>query len=126
MSRLAVFALILIASQGHAQSLGEIAKQNKPKTAKTTTKRVFTDDDVSPAAQQVDASPQSPSLSDSDVEAFYSTLTKKTPRELGEAIVHEISFPGRSQWEDKLYAQNEKMMAAGRAYMAARKAGADR
>src|ERR1700730_18070365 len=116
--------LAAFASQGHAQSLGEVAKQNKTKNSKTTTKRVFTDDDVSHATQPVDSSPKSSYVSPTDIESTYSTLAEKSPRQLGEAIVPEIKFPERSQWEQKLYEQKEKMVAAGRAYLAAVKSGA--
>jgi len=117
---------IFVASQGYAQSLGEIAKRNKPKDAKVTTKRVFTDDDVSHADQTIVSSSKSLQAQLLEAESAISRLADKSPRELGEDIVQENQFPDRTKWEQKMYEQKEKVIAAARALLAtARSESAD-
>ena len=46
-------------------------------------------------------------------------LADKTPRELGNDAVGDVQFPGRDSWEQKLYDQKLKFIAAGRHLQAA-------
>ena len=107
------------------KSLGDIAKQVRPKDAKVTTKHVFTDDDVAhgqSGASVPDPKAQSKS-SISRAESLVNDLADLNPRELGENIVGDVKFPGREVWENKLYAQKEKLVAAARAWLAIQKDG---
>jgi hypothetical protein len=118
MKRVIMLMSIFIASQGHAQSLGVLAEQNKPKDAKVTTKRVFTDDDVLHATPQDTSTSKSPKDRISEAESAISRLAEKSSRELGDDIVHDNQFPDRAKWEEKLYEQKEKVIAAARAVIA--------
>jgi hypothetical protein len=116
-----LLAGIFIAIQGHAQSVGDIAKQNKPKDAKVTSKRVFTDDDVSHTNQIPNPTPTSLQDHISNAESAVSRLAEKSARQLSEDIVRDVQFPDRSKWEQQIYDQKEKVVAAARALVAVAK-----
>jgi hypothetical protein len=96
------------------KSLGDIARKVRPKDAKVTTKHVFTDDDV---AHGTEADTTTKPLSNvksslSDAQDVIDRAANQNSRELGEAVVGDIRFPGRDAWEDKLYQQRLKLVNA--------------
>ena len=96
------------------KSLGDIAKQVRPKDARVTTKHVFTDEDV---AHGSDAGPTTRGPSDSksslsDAQDVIDRVANLNSRELGELLVRDNRFPGRDVWEDKLHQQKQKLVGA--------------
>jgi hypothetical protein len=105
------------------QSLGEIAKQVRPKDTKVTAQRTFTDDDV--AHGSAISQPEAKALSTTSSDAQYQTamerlkkltddLAGQTPRQLGQLIAGDIQFDGRADWEQKLYEAKEKLVSVVR------------
>jgi hypothetical protein len=96
------------------KSLGDIAKQVRPKDAKVTSKHVFTDDDVEhgTGADATIKSQSDTKSSLSDAQNVIDRAANQNSRELGEAVVGDIRFPGRDAWEEKLYQQRLKLVGA--------------
>jgi hypothetical protein len=95
------------------KSLGDIAKQVRPKDAKVTTKHVFTDDDVAHGADPGLLTTHSDSKSTlEDAQKVIDTAASLNSRQVGQSLVGENRFPGRDAWEDKLYQQRQKVIAA--------------
>ena len=93
--------------------LGDIAKQVRPKDVKVTTKHVFTDDDVVHGTDGGLMTTHSDSKSTlEDAQKVIDTAASLNSRQLGESLVGENRFPGRDAWEDKLYQQRQKVIAA--------------
>jgi|HubBroStandDraft_2_1064218.scaffolds.fasta_scaffold305462_1 hypothetical protein len=61
----------------------------------------------------------------SEAESAISKLENLTPRQLGENIAHDIQFPDRAQWEQRLYEKRQKVIVAARAYLAVAKSTTD-
>ena len=109
----------LIAGQNTPQSgesdksLGDIAKQVRPKDAKVTTKHVFTDDDVAHGTDAGLMTTHSDFRSTlEEAQKVIDAASSLNSRQLGQSLVGEIRFPGRDAWEDKLYQQRQKVIAA--------------
>lgn len=105
--------------------LGDIAKKVRPTNAKVTSKRVYTDDDVvhgQPVGADSDTKARTSSAI-SRAESVVNDLADLNSRELGENVVGDVRFPGREVWENKLYAQKQKLVAAARAWLATQKDG---
>ena len=103
-----------------AQSVADTARQNRPKDAKVTSQRVFTDDNFQHSTSQKDAAPTNVStLSDSLEKARTAVMDAEgqTERQYAEGIVHDIQFPGRDDWEHRMYAQQMKAVAAAHALL---------
>jgi hypothetical protein len=96
------------------KSLGDIARKVRPKDAKVTSQRVFTDEDVThtPSTFVLQKAPTTLSLE--ELEKKVDEVESKTARQLGEEFVKDIQFPGRDQWEQDLYKQKEALVAATR------------
>jgi hypothetical protein len=102
------------------QSLGEIARQVRPKDAKVTTQRTFTDDDVTHGSASLPPQLTTPSSTSPDeqywtemdqLKKWADNMANQTPRQLSESVAGEIQFPGRADWEQKLYEQKEKLVS---------------
>lgn len=113
---LSVAALVLFASFPlFSQSLADAARANRAKDAKPTAKRVWTDDDIqhsSPSAG-TQASPTRQKNYKAEATAALEHAKGLTAREIANQIVKDIQFPGRPEWETKLYDQSQKVIAAG-------------
>jgi len=107
-----VAAAAALSSTALAQeSVADAAKRVKPKDAQTTSKRVFTDDDVKHSTLTPNT-PSNPNDRIEQAQIIVDKLGDKTPRELGEGIVGETRFPGRDVWEKKLSIQRDRLVAA--------------
>jgi hypothetical protein len=97
-----------------SQSLAEIARENRPKDAKITSKRVFTDDDVQHGDLDT-VSTDASTLSDSLEKAKHALtdVQTKTEREYADSVVPDVQFPGRPDWEHRLYVQEQRVIATG-------------
>jgi len=103
------------------QSLGEIAKQVRPKDAKVITQRVFTNDGVAARSTPSLSELTAPSSTPTD-EQYRSAMGRlinlandlaiQTPRQLGESVAGDTQFSGRADWEQRLYEQKEKFVSA--------------
>ena len=99
------------------KSLGDIAREARPKDAKVTSQRAFTDDDFthSPGTFVLQKAPTMLSLE--ALEKKVDEVESKTARQLGEEFVKDIQFPGRDRWEQDLYKQKEALVAATRTWI---------
>lgn len=100
-------------------SLGELARKTRPSQKSSVTKNIYTDDDVAHTSE-IDGQPGSPSPEDlrskmGRAQKAIDQWKQKTPRELSDGIVGQNQFPGRDSWEQRLYQQKEKMIAAAQA-----------
>lgn len=103
-------------NQNAAPSLGDIARKARV-SEKSTSKRVFTDDDVMHSVNvSSSASVDSSSTVDQaettlhTAEAYANSLADKTERQLSDMEVGDVQFPGRDRWEPKLFAQKEALV----------------
>ena len=115
--------LIFVVPSVFGQSVADAARQNRPKDAKITSKRVFTDDDLQHSASPDEvpaATTSKQQLSDSvnSAEKAISSVEDKTERELANDVVGDIQFPGRPDWEHKLYLKKHVQIASARALLA--------
>jgi hypothetical protein len=109
----------VMVSPKDGQSLGEIARQVRPKDTKVTAQRTFTDDDVahgSPSLPSL-ATPSSSVTTDDQyrarmeqVENWIQRKRDMTARQLSESAAGETQFLGREDWERRLYAQMQKLL----------------
>ena|SRR3989304_5067252 len=97
---------IFVLSQAHAQSLGEVARKNRPKSTDTTTKRVWTTDDFPSTGYTGAPVPlaETPESASSTLQKFRSLGEE----ELGAAVLKmanapNVDFPDRKNWEQKLF-----------------------
>jgi hypothetical protein len=104
--------LVLVVPPVFGQSVADAARANRPKDAKITTQRVFTDDDVQHSSQPIPAPDPLRSATENANRAIQDAQGL-TAREMADNIVHNIQFPGRPDWETKLYDQEQKVIAAG-------------
>lgn len=117
-SILSCFVLLLIVPSMFGQSVADAARQNRPKDAKLTSQRVFTDDDVQHSTSQKDAAAPNVSTLADILEKARSAVRLsegQTERQYAESVVHDIRFPGRDDWEHRMYAQQLKVIAAAHA-----------
>jgi hypothetical protein len=101
------------------QSLGAIARKVRPKDANVTGQRVFTDDDLShgPDAATQASQPTTAAQYRSSMEELQKWIDDKAslkPRQLSESVAGDIKFPGRDEWEQRLFDQKEKLVAIAR------------
>lgn len=70
--------------------------------------------------QQRQSQPSASSTRDalSEAESAISRMASLSARELGDNLVHDVQFPERSQWEQRLYEKKERVVAAARAWIA--------
>jgi hypothetical protein len=102
------------------RSLGDIARKVRPKDAKVTSQKVFTDDDVQHGGSQSDAATANVSTLADSLERARSAITLsegQTERQYADTVVHEVRFPGRDDWEHRLYNQQLKVIAAAHAVL---------
>jgi hypothetical protein len=106
-------------------AIRDIARKVRPTDAKVTSKRVYTDDDVAHGqAAAADPDPKAQSKAAiARAESVVNDLADLNARELGENVVGDVKFPGREAWENKLYSQKGKLVAAARAWLATQKDG---
>jgi hypothetical protein len=119
MRRIQLLALLFAVPSVFGQSVADAARQNRPKDAKVASKRIFTDDDFQHSVSQ-EASPNPATLSDSmdNAERAISRVEDKTERQLAEDVVRDIQFPGRPEWEHRLYLKKQLQIASARALLA--------
>jgi hypothetical protein len=104
------------------KSLGDIARDVRPKDVKITSQRVFTDEDVKHGSQ-----PPLPNQAKTgadyrreteaylqDSEKYADNLSAKTPRQLGEIVAKDIQFLGRDAWEKQLANSRDALVTATR------------
>jgi hypothetical protein len=110
-----------VAVQSDGQTLGDVAKQVRPKDAKVTSQRTFTDDDVAHnSASSLATSPSSATTVDyyqntmEQLSKWIRDKTDLTSRQLSDSIVGDNQFPGREDWERRMYGQKEKLVGAVR------------
>jgi hypothetical protein len=123
MRRILLAVFFFAAPPLFGQSVADAARQNRPKDAKVTSKRVFTDDDFehSASADGVSAATTSKQqLSDSmeNAQRTIGSVEDKTERELANDVAGEVQFPGRPEWEHKLYLKKQAQIASARALLA--------
>jgi len=102
------------------KSLGDIARKVRPKDAKVTSQRVFTDEDVQHSTSQKDAAPTNIStLAESlgKARSIVQLSEGQTERQYANSVVRDIQFPGRDDWEHRLYAQQMKVIASSHAVL---------
>jgi hypothetical protein len=104
-------------------SLGEIARKTRANQKSSVTKNVYTDDDVVHGSG-IDGKATSPSPEDfrskvGRAQKAIDLWKEKTPRELSDGAVGQNQFPGRDNWEERLYQQKEKMITAAQACLIA-------
>ncbi len=113
-------ALLFVGPSVFGQSVADAARQNRPKDAKITSQRVFTDDTFQHSTSQKDADfPNISTLADS-LQKASSAVTQsegQTERQYAESVVHDVRFPGRDDWEHMLYAQQLKVIATSHAVL---------
>lgn len=100
------------------KSLGDIARKVRPKDAKVTSQRVFTEDNVQQSRGQKDAAPTNVSTLSDSLEKAKTAIRDaegQTERQYAEGIVHDIQFPGRDDWEHRMHAQQLKVIASAHA-----------
>jgi len=100
-------------------SLGELARKTRANQKSSVTKNIYTDDDVAHTSK-IDGQPALPSTEDfrsriGRAQKALDQWREKKPRELSDGVVGENQFPGRDNWEQRLYQQKEKMIAAAQA-----------
>jgi len=112
-----------LSSSKSEPSLGDIAKKVRPKSAKVTTQRVFTNEDapdqgVPPQPDPTESS--RPTMADEyratllQLDRWLEDKAGKTPRELSNSVAGEIQFPGRDKWEQRIFDQKEKLVSTAR------------
>ena len=102
------------------KSLGDIAREARPKDAKITSQRVFTDEDVKHGSQPPLPNPSKTGADYrkdteaylQDAEKYADNLSAKTARELGETVAKDIQFPGRDAWEKRLADSRDALVSA--------------
>jgi hypothetical protein len=102
------------------KSLGDIAKQVRPKDAKITSQRVFTDEDVKHGSQPPLPNPAKTAADNrketeaylQDAEKYAESLSAKTSRQLGEIVAKNIQFPSRDAWEKQLADSRDALVTA--------------
>jgi hypothetical protein len=104
-------------------SLGEMARRTRASQKLNATKHVYTDDDVAHAAR-ADEAATSPAPQDfgsrvGKAQKAIDQWREKTPRGLSDGVVDQNQFPGRDNWEQRLYQQKEKMITAAQACLIA-------
>jgi hypothetical protein len=130
--RKTVLSLILLPIVANAQSLAEVAKQQRARLCKEPQ---YCDDRRQKEKQQKDgvvdnswmdqglsyqkaehtssateASRQS-SPTVEELQARLDDLSNKTPRQLGEQFARDVQFPGRDRWEEGLSAARDRLVA---------------
>ena len=102
------------------KALGDIAREARPKDAKITSQRVFTDEDVKHGSQPPLPNPSKTGADYrkdteaylQDAEKYADNLRAKTARQLGEIVAKEIQFPGREAWEKRLAGSRDALVNA--------------
>jgi hypothetical protein len=114
MKTIVVTFILLFPSGLFSQSVADAARENRPKGAKITSQRVFTDDDVRHGSQEAPSTDAS-KLSDSLEKAKRALEDAKgeTEREYADSVVRDVQFPGRPDWEHRLYVQEQRVIATG-------------
>jgi hypothetical protein len=106
---------------GTEPSLAEIARQQRKNTSRSAAKRVFTDDDVahsSPAVPTVQTAPsEDTQMHTEPAQKIIDNLANKTATQLAKEVVGDIQFPGRDDWEQKLYGQGQRVLKFARDYL---------
>jgi len=111
-------------------SLAEMARQQKKNPARSAAKRVFTNDDVAhsspavPTVQIVQTSPTVQTAGSDDnklqtepMQKIVGQFANKTATQLAYEVVGNIQFPGRDDWEQKLYGQGQRVLKFAQAYL---------
>jgi hypothetical protein len=101
-------------------SLGDIARKVRPKDAKVTSQRVFTEENIQHSMSQKDATPTNVSTLADSLEKARSAVRQsqgQTERQYADSVVHDIRFPGREDWEHRMYAQQLKVIASSHAVL---------
>jgi hypothetical protein len=114
------------------ESLGEVAEKVRPPDAKITDQRVFTNDnvdhDTSSTAGTKASRPPRLSAFDAGIQnaqKWIDAWGDKKPREMSDAAVRDIEFPGRDEWERRLYEHTKKMVRTAQAAVDAAKDSKD-
>ena len=132
MVRRILLSLILFPIVTHAQSLAEVAKQQRARLCKEG-KTQYCDDGSQKDKQkravdeswmeqgltyrkpeQASSATQSPQQdfpTVGDLQGKLDDLSNKTPRQLGEQFAGDIQFPGRDRWEQKLSAARDRLVS---------------
>jgi hypothetical protein len=101
--------------------MGEIARRQQKNAGGPTAKRVFTDDDVvhsSPVPPSVQIIPSDATQASSEpIQKIIDKLANKTQTRLASEVVGDIQFPGRDAWEQKLYAQAQRVLKFAQGYL---------
>jgi hypothetical protein len=101
------------------ESLGDLARKANHGQRASISKHVFTDDDVAHGqAAGKDATSVEPADLHGKIATAQAVIDKaedKKPRELSEAVIGQNQFPGRDDWEQRLFRQKEAMLSAARA-----------
>ena len=101
------------------ESLGDLARKANHGQKANTSKHVFTDDDVAhgqaSGKEVVSVVPADLQGKIASAQAVIDRAKDRTPRELSEGVVGENQFPGRDNWEQRLFRQKEVMLNAARA-----------
>ena len=98
-----VFLLSICLPAWAQNSLADIARKNRPKDARPTPKRVWTNDDIA-SSNVSDESSQKTKNSDSETLEKFRSLAKE---QLGDAVLRmsgiDVDFPNRKDWEQRLF-----------------------
>jgi len=100
------------------ESLGDLARRVNHGQKTNVSNHVFTDDDVvhgGPSGADVPSDgPADLKGKISTTKAIVDRMADRKPRELSEAVVGEIQFPGRDDWEQRLFRQTGTMLSSAR------------
>ena len=117
-SIISFFVLLFAVLSVFGQSVADIARQNRPKDAKVSSQRVFTDDNFQHSTGQKDATPTNVSTLSDSLEKARTAIRDaegQTERQYADSVVDDIQFPGRPIWEHRMYAQQMKVVAGAHA-----------
>ncbi len=113
-------AVLFVAPSVFGQSVADAARQNRPRDAKITSQRIFTDDNFQHSTSQKDMAPINPATLADSLEKARSAIRLsegQTERQYAESVVHDIRFPGRDDWEHRMYSQQQKVIASSHAVL---------
>jgi hypothetical protein len=100
-------------------SLGELARQRRPRDAKATTKQVWTSDDFpSPTEREAPVPTRAEEASTSETLLKFRLLGKE---ELGAAVLKRanapnVDFPDRKNWEQRLFEAKKRVVGSSRSH----------
>jgi hypothetical protein len=114
----------MAATNGTGPSLADIARQQQKNKPGVAAKRVVTDDDVSHGSPEATATAEqaAPPAAETQshagsVQQVIDSFANKTQKQLASEAAGEVQFPDRDAWEQKLYAQGQRVVKFAQSYL---------